>query len=100
MSVGNKAPFVTTSKSNWVVGAQSLQGNRYDGHTLEDAFRQPLIMIKGYRGHGVEGETTVKVVGRRPKRMAHNWIKRRAAIESVIGNWSPWERPSLKSQLP
>jgi len=41
-------------------------------------------MIKGYRGHGVEGETTVKVVGRLPKRMTHNWMRRRAAIESAI----------------
>ena len=31
---GNKASFATTSTSNWQVGAQSLQGNPYDGHTL------------------------------------------------------------------
>jgi len=43
-------------------------------------------MIKGYRGHGVEGETTVKVVRRRPKRMTHNWMRRRAAIESALGH--------------
>ena len=27
---GNKASIVTTSKNNWVVGAQSLKGNPYD----------------------------------------------------------------------
>jgi len=34
------------------------------------------------KSHGVEGETTVKVVGRLPKRMTHNWMRRRAPIES------------------
>ena len=96
---GNKASFVTTSNSNWVVGAQSLKGNPYDGHTLESALAQVQIIAgrvaktaycdQGYRGHGVEGETTVKVVGRLPKRATRttrNWMKRRAAIEPVIGH--------------
>ena len=32
----SKASFVTTSKDNWVVSAQSLD-NPYDGHTLGSA---------------------------------------------------------------
>jgi IS5 family transposase len=96
---GNKASFVTTSKNNWVVGAQSLKGNPYDGHTLKSALEQVQDVAgraaktaycdQGYRGHGVEGETTVKVVGRLPKRATRttrNWMKRRAAIEPVIGH--------------
>jgi len=96
---GNKASFITTSKSNWVVGAQSLQGNPYDGHTLAGALAQVKAITgraaktaycdQGYRGHGVEGETTIKVVGRLPKRATRttrNWMKRRAAIEPVIGH--------------
>ena len=31
---GNKASFVSTSKSNWLVSAQSLEGNPYDGAYL------------------------------------------------------------------
>ena len=96
---GNKASFVTTSKSNWVVGAQSLKGNPYDGHTLESALAQVKAVTgraaktaycdQGYRGHGIDGETVVKVVGKLPKRAtrtARNWMKRRAAIEPVIGH--------------
>jgi len=30
----------TTSKDNFVVGAQAFHGNPYDGHTLEDAVEQ------------------------------------------------------------
>ena len=90
---------MTTSKSNWVVGAQSLKGNPYDGHTLESALSQVKAVTgraakvaycdQGYRGHAVDGETTVKVVGRLPKRSTRttrNWMKRRAAIEPVIGH--------------
>jgi IS5 family transposase len=34
---GCKASFVTTSKNNWIVGAEALHGNPYDGHTLSKA---------------------------------------------------------------
>ena len=96
---GNKASFVTTSKSNRGVGAQSLKGNPYDGHTLNGALVQVKAITgraakmaycdQSYRGHSVEGETTVKVVGRLPKRATRttrDLIKRRVAIESVIGH--------------
>jgi len=90
---------VRQNKHVWVVGAQSLQGNPYDGHTLEGALVQVKAVTgrvaktaycdQGYRGHGVESETTVKVVGRLPKRATRttrNWMKRRAAVEPVIGH--------------
>jgi IS5 family transposase len=96
---GNKASFVTTSKSNWLVGAQSLQGNPYDGHTLKNALAQIEIIAgraaknvycdQGYRGHGVESATTIKIVGKIPKRATRamrKWMKRRAAIEPTIGH--------------
>ena len=96
---GNKVSFVTTSKSNWVVGAQSLQSNPYDGHTLKRALDQVKEICgraaktaycdQGYRGHGVTDGTTVKVVGRFPKRATRTqrkWLKRRTAIEPVIGH--------------
>ena len=96
---GNKASFVTTSKSNWLVGAQSLQGNPYDGHTLENALTQVKEVAgrtpknaycdQGYRGHGINGTTVIKIVGRIPKRATRatrKWMKRRAAIEPTIGH--------------
>lgn len=96
---GNKASFVTTSKSNWLVGAQSLQGNPYDGHTLENALVQVKAIAgrspknaycdQGYRGHGVQSSTTIKIVGRIPKRATRatrHWMKRRASIEPTIGH--------------
>ena len=96
---GNKASFVTTSKSNWLVGAQSLQGNPYDGHTLDGALAQVSALTgrsprnaycdQGYRGHGVQSDTVIKVVGRIPKRTTRairKWMKRRATIEPTIGH--------------
>ena len=96
---GNKASFVTTSKDNWVVGAQSLQGNPYDGHTLKAALAQVETITgrpaktaycdQGYRGHGLKGGTQIKIVGRFPKRATRaqrKWLKRRTAIEPVIGH--------------
>ena len=96
---GNKASFVTTSKHNWLVSAQSLRGNPFDGHTLRGALthvehitqRQPshVYVDGGYRGHGIKGNIKVRIVGQIPKRAsrsARRWMKRRAAIEPTIGH--------------
>lgn len=96
---GNKASFVTTSKSNWLVGAQSLQGNPYDGHTLDNALTQveqitgrrpkKAYCDQGYRGHGIKDSTAINIVGRIPRRATRTtrkWMKRRAAIEPTIGH--------------
>ena len=43
----------------------------------------------GYRGHGYQGEATVKVIRKLPKRATRSqkcWMKRRAAIEPIIGH--------------
>ena len=96
---GNKASIASTSKGNWIVGAQSLKDNPYDGHSLKAALTQvskisgrdpkKVYVDQGYKGHGVKGETTVHIVGRVPKRasrQAKHWMMRRAAIEPVIGH--------------
>jgi transposase, IS5 family len=96
---GAKASFVTTSKGNWLVSAQSLKDNPYDGHTLANALQQAQELTgitpqfaycdQGYRGHGFEGETKVHIVGKIPKRArasVRRWMKRRAAIEPTIGH--------------
>lgn len=96
---GCKVSFVTTSKNNWIVGAQALHGNPYDGHTLSAALAQSesLTGVKvsdafcdqGYRGHKHEGETKVHIVARIPKktkRTLRRLLLRRASIEPTIGH--------------
>ena len=96
---GCKTSVATTSKSNWIVGAQSLHGNPYDGHTLGGALEQitrltgctprDVIVDQGYRGHGYEGTASVHVVRSIPKRATRAFrrmLRRRAAIEPTIGH--------------
>lgn len=96
---GCKVSLATTSKGNWLVAADSLPGNPYDGHTLNRTLtqverltgRRPghVYCDLGYRGHGVGGETQVRLVGKIPKRAtrtARKWMKRRASIEPTIGH--------------
>ena len=96
---GCKTSVATTSKSNWIVGAQALHGNPYDGHTLSGAIEQverltghtpkDVMVDQGYRGHGYEGSAIVHVVRTIPKRATRamrRMLQRRAAIEPTIGH--------------
>ena len=96
---GCKSSIATTSKHNWIVGAEALHGNPYDGHTLAGAIEQierltsqtpkDVMVDKGYQGHGYQGEATVHVVRTIPKRATRamrRMLKRRAAIEPTIGH--------------
>ena len=97
---GCKVSLVATSKEGFVIGAQALHGNPYDGHTLADALAQAgqlsgrelkgdVFVDLGYRKHNYEGAARVNIVGRDlkgiPKALAR-WMKRRAAIEPTIGH--------------
>ncbi len=95
---GSKVSIVSTSKDNWVVSAQSLD-NPYDGHTLESALNHVTQLTgitpehaycdMGYRGHGIKEKTKVHLVGKIPKRATkalRKWMKRRAAVEPIIGH--------------
>ena len=112
---GNKVSLAVSSRKSWVVGAMSLRGNPYDGHTLKDQMVQvrgilgegvaeKVFVDRGYRGHGYEGFEQVHVDrlkrGNIPKRL---WrlMKRRAAIEPTIGHMKSehrLERNRLKGQ--
>jgi transposase, IS5 family len=96
---GVKVGLVSTSRRNWIVGAQAFPGNPYDGHTLTAALdqmkritgRMPdhAYVDKGYRGHGHEGPTEIHLAGQRvPRTMRaeRRWMKRRSAIEPIIGH--------------
>ena len=97
---GNKVSLVSSSKNNWVLSAQGL-ANPYDGHTLADALAhmqqvcghspQHVYCDQGYRGHQQNGpdKPIIHLVGKIPKtasRSMKRWMKRRAAVEPIIGH--------------
>ena len=97
---GCKVGFVTSSRSNFILGVKAFHGNPYDGHTLQKSLDQvnqflpentslkDVYVDKGYKGHGV---TNLNVYMDQKKSKKHTksmwkWILRRAAIEPVIGH--------------
>ena len=83
-----------------MVGVEAIHGNPYDGHTLEQSMEQTERVTgwrpsdaycdRGYRGVKAEiGETKVHLTNTRKgslTRSAWQWLRRRAAIEPVIGH--------------
>ena len=95
---GCKVAFVTTSKSNWIVGVEAHHGNPYDGATLKASINQTerltgirpkeAFVDRGYRGkvHHPE-DVKVHIAGQHKARGAlKKHFKRRNAIEPVIGH--------------
>lgn len=113
---GVKASLATTNErckgGQFVLGAMSLPGNPYDGHTLGDQLDQVARVTgkkparayvdRGYRGHGVDREGlevhvsyTRGIVSPTIRRE----LRRRNAIEPVIGHMKQdghLERNALK----
>jgi len=99
---GVKASFVTTNArapgGQFVLQAEALPGNPYDGHTLAAAIDatekltgcaiERAYVDKGYRGHDTANPHRVFISGQ--KRGVFGIIKRelrrRSAIEAVIGH--------------
>jgi len=88
-----------TSRDNFIVGVRAFHGAPYDGHTLQEAVRQveklggvkasEIYVDRGYRGHNYDGPATVHVARggmKKLKRSLRKWLKRRSAIEPVIGH--------------
>jgi IS5 family transposase len=93
---GNKVSLTVTHREGFVIGAQGLHGNPYDGHTLSGALAQAekltgqkieeAFVDKGYKGHDVT-DCTVFISGM--KKLSHRHqldLKRRQAIEPHIGH--------------
>lgn len=94
---GVKVGIAVTARKGLVVGARSFPGNPYDGDTLEEQIEQvgivsgtkptTVIVDLGYRGREIEG---VDVLHRgKPKSLTRRqwaWVKRRQAVEPVIGH--------------
>ena len=115
---GVKVGIVVTHKQGLVVGARSFPGNPYDGHLLagqleqvntllEDHGTQPREVIADLGFRGVDAlNPDVKIVHRGwIKSMTakqRRWLKRRQAIEPVIGHCKAdhrMERCWLKGEL-
>jgi IS5 family transposase len=85
---------------HFILHAQALHGNPYDGHTLKEALedikevvgRMPLKVAvdKGYKGHGLKHhpDTEVFITGQKRgvTQTIKRWLKRRAVVEPVIGH--------------
>ena len=95
---GCKVPIVTTSRQSWIVGIDAVHDNPYDGTTLKPALRQvkrltsvypeEAFVDKGFRGQRYHPKgVAVYITGRRnlTPRLS-KLLKRRAAIEPVIGH--------------
>jgi IS5 family transposase len=95
---GAKVSLAVTNREGLVVGMQAHPGNPYDGQTLAPALAQVerltgttparCYVDRGYRGHGVSGDTAVFVAGRRRGITAtiKRELRRRSAIEAMIGH--------------
>ncbi|AEQ98560.1 IS4 family transposase [Xanthomonas oryzae pv. oryzicola BLS256] len=97
---GVKVGIAVSARKGLIAGARSFPGNPYDGDTLAEQLEQargllqdvnviPQVAIVdlGYRGRDVEGVQILhrgqaKTLTRRQWR----WIKRRQAVEPVIGH--------------
>jgi IS5 family transposase len=96
---GVKVGIVSTNKESFVIGAKSLPGNPYDGHTLKACIEQAervsgikpkeAYTDRGYRGHSC-ATMNLKVWIAGAKRgvtaAIHRKLKRRNAVEPVIGH--------------
>jgi transposase, IS5 family len=112
---GCKVALAVSSKGGWVLAAQALEGNPYDGHTLQSTLARVVsttgtepehaYVDMGYRGHDYEGGCQVHVGSRRRGSIARElwrWMRRRAAIEPSIGHLKEhrrMERCRLKGTL-
>lgn len=97
---GVKVGMAVTATRGLIVGARSFPGNPYDGDTLAEQLEQVRTLMQdtgavpkvaivdlGYRGREVEG---VQILHRGKAkwltRRQWRWIKRRQAVEPVIGH--------------
>ncbi|NUX59609.1 transposase, partial [Paraburkholderia youngii] len=94
---GVKVSITTTHKEGLVIGARSMPGNPYDGHTLAEALEQATILSdvkpevavvdRGYKGVAIDG---VKIYHPGLRRGITHGLRamsrRRSAIEPAIGH--------------
>jgi transposase, IS5 family len=94
----NLTPVTSPKGVQFVLHAKALQGNSFEGHALGPAIAdveantgievQRTHVDKGYRGHNHPHKFRVWITGqvRRVTRPIRREMKRRAAVEPVIGH--------------
>ena len=110
---GCKVSIVTTQKKGFVLSAQALPTNKYDGHTLASALNNAeeitnqklneVLVDKGYRNHGIK-DKTVYISGQKKGLSSYmqRKIKRRSGIEACISEMKhsgKMRRNYLKGQI-
>lgn len=94
---GNKVSFVSTDRTNFIVGYCSHRNRPHDSKTLRDSLASVEALTGigvtgecavdlGYRGHGIK-KKEVRVLHSRLKRLSKsqkNFVRRRSKSESVI----------------
>jgi IS5 family transposase len=101
---GVKVSLAITEKQGLIIGARAFPGNPYDGHTLAEQLEQSSILLQDVPGtvqpktvlvdlgfRGVDAEVSSVHLIHRGKhktltRAQRRWLKRRQAIESIIGH--------------
>jgi IS5 family transposase len=95
---GVKVSVAVTNRESFVIGARSMPGNPYDGHTLAEALEQAEILSgvrakrcyvdRGYKGAEVPGVRIFRSGQKRGvnTRTLKRELKRRSAVEAVIGH--------------
>ncbi len=91
-------PVTKPKGGQFVLHAQALHGNPYDGHTLGPVIAEMekltgvevrrIHLDKGYRGHNYPNKFRVWISGqvRRVTKSIRREMRRRAAVEPVIGH--------------
>ncbi|MFM7130261.1 MAG: IS5 family transposase [bacterium] len=96
---GCKVGLVSSVRSNWVLGIQAFEGSPFDGHTLAVCISQmerltganpdDVVVDQGYKGHDYQGSATVRIVKKLSRSLPpgiRRLLKRRSAVEPIIGH--------------
>src|SRR5215204_6461909 len=95
---GAKVAVAVTTREGFVLASKALEGNPYDGHTLNATMDQVIAMTgiepertyvdRGYRGHDYARKERVFIAGQRRglTPTIKREMKRRSAIEPMIGH--------------
>jgi IS5 family transposase len=95
---GCKASVVSASQGNWVLASDAFHSNPYDGHTLSEALEsaeetsgvraRQAFVDRGYKGcRPSVPDVDVYISGqRRLTRWMKRFLKRRQAVEPIIGH--------------
>src|SRR5215210_224030 len=95
---GSKVALAVTNREGFVLASKSLEGNPYDGHTLDATIGQVIAMTdvepertyidRGFRGHDYAKKERVFMAGQRRglTPTIKQELRRRSAIEPMIGH--------------